>query len=159
MEGRSLPDTFDDAEKVPQPHAASRAAHRPIEIRQLRRSASLARTWLHQSSRDISWAEAQDFDRKEVYILKRIQRLHGVDHAFISQVTVAELMEKLNAKVKAHDQIRISRWRSEMMQIGPACRYVRGAVAQRTTAITTTEGELAVGFEQMDACLQAFWTK
>eukprot|EP00971_Amphidinium_carterae_P221030 4388311-Amphidinium_carterae.1 len=68
-------------------------------------------------------------------------------------------METLNSKVRAHDQVRISRWRNEMMQIGPACRYVRGAVAQRTTAITTTEGELAVGFEQMDTCLQAFWTK
>eukprot|EP00971_Amphidinium_carterae_P114531 2269283-Amphidinium_carterae.1 len=157
MEGRGLPETYDDDEPTPQPHAAPRFAHRPIEVRQLRRSTSLTRTWLQQSTRDISWSDAADFDRKEVYILKRLRKLHGLDHAFISQTTVAKLTELLNEKVKQHDQQRIAAWRSDMMQIGAACKYVRGAVAQRTSVITSTDGSLAVGYEQMDACLKDFW--
>eukprot|EP00971_Amphidinium_carterae_P332426 6466583-Amphidinium_carterae.1 len=159
MEGRGLSDTFEEQETVPQPHTTPASANRPIQIRQLRRSLGLARTWLHQSTRDIAWTEVEEYNRKEAYILRRLWNLHEIDHAFISQVTVDELAQLLSKKTQEHDRMRIAKWRSEMMDLGTACRYVRGAVAQRTTVISAMDDSLAIGYDQMNECLTAFWTQ
>eukprot|EP00971_Amphidinium_carterae_P030693 604178-Amphidinium_carterae.1 len=157
MEGRGLPDVYEMEEKVPGSNAHPRFSHRPIHVRQLRRSVNLVRTWLQQSTKDISWSDAADFDDKEQYLLRRIRKLHSVDHAFISQVTVCVLSDALKQSEATHDRERIAQWRKDMMQLGAACRFVRGASQLRSPVVTDVDGTQVVGYDGMNASLQRFW--
>eukprot|EP00971_Amphidinium_carterae_P050640 996981-Amphidinium_carterae.1 len=157
MEGRSLPDCYAADERVPRSHAAPTQAHRPIEVRQLRRSLNMARTWLQESTRDIPWAQAQQYNDREKVLLKRLRKVHSIEHAFISQVTVAELSDRLKKLTQQHDRERITQWRRDMMTLGAACRFVRGPFPPRPTSIVDEEGKLVVGYNDMDVTLTRFW--
>eukprot|EP00971_Amphidinium_carterae_P311861 6199010-Amphidinium_carterae.1 len=65
-----------DAERLPQGHSSLAQVHRPVYIRQLRRSFNMARTCLQESTRDIPWSVAQQFNYREQILLKRLRKLH-----------------------------------------------------------------------------------
>eukprot|EP00971_Amphidinium_carterae_P320379 6368288-Amphidinium_carterae.1 len=143
MEGRQLADFFQASDTVRSSHAHPQFAHRPIHIRQL--------------PRDISWNEAQTCNDKEPVIIARIQKLHGLDRGFISQVLVHELCEMFQRSVQERDKERIGKWRSDMMTLRTACKYVRGAASCRPPAVVDVDGTLAVGYPKMDECLTRYW--
>eukprot|EP00971_Amphidinium_carterae_P145415 2881550-Amphidinium_carterae.1 len=157
MEGRGISDAYEDAQQVPSTNVNPQQAHRPIAIRQLRRSLNMTRTWLHQSTMDIPWHLSQQYNSQEGSILHRLHKLHGIDHAFISQLTVSDLEKKLKHSTQEHDKARVAKWRSDMLSVSAACRYIRGAPQQRPLAVTDVDGKQAVGVEAMDHCLTRYW--
>ena len=131
--------------------------HESLPIRQLRRSIGMVRAWLVDEG-EIPDGNHRHHDVLQRRILARLGRLHGIECAFLSAVTVNDLQQRLRTAAAEDKRERLRSWRAKMTCIPEACRYVRNETFKMTPqALQLPDGSWAVGYEKMNAALVKFW--
>eukprot|EP00971_Amphidinium_carterae_P351913 6492335-Amphidinium_carterae.1 len=154
MEGRAKGEL---AEMVAPHPVATKNRHLPLELRQLRRTWSMMKTWLLEDAQATSFAQRFQLARRQRQILKRALHLHQMKFEFISACSVDLLKKRLDAEGEQMKHLRVEHWREQMQQMGPACRYVRGEFVDHPVALVDEKGDLRVGHAQRAEALEQYW--
>eukprot|EP00971_Amphidinium_carterae_P353015 6492797-Amphidinium_carterae.1 len=154
MTGRALGETL-TTPRSPQVPATS--AHLPLQVRQLRRTWSLMKSWLLSQDKLSTFLELAKSKRKEAAILRRTLDLHEMRYEYISAVSIAQLRARMDAELDRLKRARVNAWKEQMSQISPACRFIRGSFITHSAVIEDTHGAVHVGYQAKSDVLRNFW--
>ena len=133
--GRGLPAFTESAPPKSAPYA-----HEALHVRQLRRTigmlCGLVRDWLFVSD----WSDVAVLTQRSQAVHARAFRLHSCE-ASCDDELLALLVANLDAELATQRAARLATWKQKLLQIGPACRYLKHEQRRPLVNVQTVKGE------------------